>query len=425
MELTISTDSGYVRFLLRATLIGLVILIMVAGAQTRPRADDLCIAAGTMEKGVFGYTQFMYDTWTGRWAYLLTHSILSSTEPYTSALLPAFLLTGLIAAWSWATGRFWLVMSAAVIWASIAPNLDETLFWSAGSLVYAFPVILIGVLAGMIRRKWHWAGLALVAFIAGGYIETLDLLLCIVLAVIWTISPRYRREILVVIFFTVLSLVIVYIAPGNAIRNLYFPQARQFIPALGIAYYNMSEYLLLSLRWIPLLLCLAWMTAGELGNQRHLRYRAGWATVVMILFLIVIYVACFTTGYAQAAGPPPRMLMMMNVWLIVTCMIWGLLAGKKPRWAQAVCTVVLAIWCIHWLQSIPAAHALAVKWDSRHEALVSARGALSVTVPVIGGVGDFLPDPSNWVNECAARWYHVGAIVAEEGLGDVGSAASQ
>jgi hypothetical protein len=267
-----------------------------------------------------------------------------------------------------------------------------------------------------------------------------------------------------------IALALVVFAPGNAVRQALFPQPPSLIK-VGIWSVLYSAFMFFrpivpfvkdliiavaprviggTPRWlptaiemgtspIPMAIAIA-LPAGlalfsEPAGGGPLMKRGLWGIPVLAFVLVC---ACVAPGaYGTSAPPPPRALIIPQY--VMTCLAacWGFLLGAvvlAPRrgWLTsrpAVLWIVAACLCIFGpLAATPpivatgtAMRQWARAWDDTDRKLREAQagGVSDAVVPALeklAGVGSISPDPQDWVNICAAKYYGLRSITGRPTL---------
>jgi len=224
-----------------------------------PWADDFARAYKGRTQGVVAATILEYFTWTGRWAstgldYFLTSSFdLVRLYPLLLMINPALLAGGLCvllqaAGVGTARGQRLALTAAALAlyWAGM-PHPGESIYWLTGgdSSLAGLSVSLL-LLAGLLRQPARTmrssvgigAGLSLLTVLATGFHELFGLLLCIVLVGgalrAWLARDPRRWIWSVCLVAALVGFLVVYLAPGNAVRRAEFPLAGKLDVALRL-----------------------------------------------------------------------------------------------------------------------------------------------------------------------------------------------
>ena len=229
------------------------------GTHSRIISDDYCSAAIGVEEGIWGGMLYWYEGWSGRYSSFLLQSAMAPFQPEIHPYLTGVLIIGLGASLAFALLQaarllnlargLWLavLLSSLVVFATVnsAPG-RQTLYWLAAIIPYGLPLIYVlgclGTLLWLLRSPHRplvfWATgilLTLAVFIIGGFSETYTTfqvtLYTFVMAGAWIFLPRQRRRFMPLLLLlwlaSLAALLLVVIAPGNAVRQAEILADRQ------------------------------------------------------------------------------------------------------------------------------------------------------------------------------------------------------
>lgn len=176
-------------------------------------ADDFCTIA--VQAGPLDFMTGQFYQWSGRYTSMLSSRLALQTgiAPAVSALL--------FAAWWIALHR--LTKSPALstlvilVMLAIAPDPFQSYFWLTGQLTYLAPLVLATWIAVTVDKPILCS---LLAFLSAGFSDAGALL---ALTVFGLLALAYRRRFIYPALATGIGLVLVTLAPGNAVRRAYFP----------------------------------------------------------------------------------------------------------------------------------------------------------------------------------------------------------
>jgi len=320
-------------------VICLVILTYHAIILTTVRwhADDLADAAVVQQSSVLALISTYWQSWTGRVGYALLAGILK-TIPEPLAGIPLILMLALWAGACWALAQErGLVVLVATL--SAAPLLEESLYWQAGALVYSLPLALFVVALVTVKRGYHASiPLLLVLFIAT-LSDTMQVIQIVALGTLWLLFPAYRRVFAGMLIAAVIGLVIVQLAPGNALRKAHFPP-----PDLGLSLSYAARatgtVLAGALRRAPLALVLVGV-AGLLWGERAVTVLDKRRALIVLLGIIAVNFAGMLAFYYATSGPMNARseIIPLFVTLAGLCYVMPILLPR--RWHVAVHKVAL------------------------------------------------------------------------------------
>lgn len=331
-----------------------------------PWADDFARAYKGRTQGVVPATILEYFTWTGRWAatgldYFLTSSFdLVRLYPLLLMINPALLAGSLYlllrAAGVGATRaqRLFLTGAALAIYWVGMPHPGETIYWLTGgdSSLAGLSVSLL-LLAGLLRHPAPTmrssvavgAGLSLLAVLATGFHELFGLLLCIVLVGgalrAWLARDPRRWIWTACLVAALVGFLVVYLAPGNAVRRAEFPQAGKLAVTVRLTGKQSIRDVVPWMLDIRLLLgtaLLLMLAPRALTGRRASRDGTARDVVIVALTWVVALVAAYAAAsWAIGMNMPYRTLngiylVFLAGWFWVLVMLTRLFAGREhPR----------------------------------------------------------------------------------------------
>ncbi len=424
-------------------------------------ADDFCFGYHVQGRGVLGTFSFYYSDWMGRYTTLLFSggvAALPGAErwlmwPSWGALWAAqsALLWQLGAGVGLArrgplalTGGLMLTYVAIVL----SHNRTQSYYWIGGLANYVYPFVLLSVAlaAGVwaVRaprpRSAFWGAGAfggLCLFLAAGTGENYtvtQLMLLIAGLVAVRDHPRPRALLLVGVFVTLLGLLIVAAAPGNANRlaaenpdplqgPLVVAHAGRYALSMLAASLNPLSPLRLA-AWVMTFGVFWWAmhSAGPRRGPRWVRYRLlGWGALGVGLLWAGMLPVFYGLG-----GPPPARAMTVPLTILAW---WTAGAGALVGMAWSPPRALLLGLCV--LALLPLLHAaetmrvrdewqtFAQAWDIRDENLRQAPpdaewhiDPLPVSAAQLYRLSALTDDRAHWLNRCMADYYGVASLRA-------------
>ena len=460
------------------------------GSFSRYMADDYCTSSILRSKGLIAAQKYWYMSWSGRYSFTLAVSTVELIGPRAVPLLPATALASWLAALAWAIRRWsWVLtgvqaavvaplLAALVIFSTLDGTLSvaESLYWQTGMLTYLAPLILATLYAGLVgySLKGNSGGRARIpvlaagatlTFIAGCFSEVYAssqagaLLLAITASWMW--APRSCKRTALSLTAcgfvgSALAIAVIVLAPGNAIRQAYFPPPPDLLTILTLSVFYALRGLagfvikspftpVLSLV-LPAVLAFGlqpqapeWAVDPALGR----RELAGLFVLSAVAGFILI-VLCFAPGvYSMSTTLPPRARLIPAFVTVCVTVYWGYLAGVALRQTDQraakdsvlrgalASLVVVALLVLSPIASArrtlalaPRAREYASTLDRRDQEILDARqrGWTRLAVPLIynpEGLAEIASDPNHWVNRCVAGYYGLDTIVASPAVDEV------
>jgi Family of unknown function (DUF6056) len=454
------------------------------GRYTRYVADDFTLKNDLHASGYWAAQIWEYLHWTGRFSYialmdggLLLGELFVRFLPGILLLLWVLAISAAVKALVPKTG--WiarLTLASGVVFTTLhmTPSPFLSLYWMAGSLEYTAPLLLGSFLVAIVasrsgggRSRIVAAGL--VAFVAGGFNEgyafaqllILVLMLLATFTINWPELSRSRSLLLFGLVGSVVSLVVLGVAPGNGARFSVITEIIGTRPSfvelprvtVGFALQFFNDVFVA--RWGALLFvgAISALVAGRTTDLHRTSAAQQLQRVVYILLVAVVTsVASFApTAYVEARITPIYGQIVPAFIGVCAVAVVGWACGRyaqsvfdhygeatamRPEWRSVLgATAVVALSCL--VATVPI-HSIITIWGDRgalsayaatkdqQAAMARAAavaGSPSVTVPSTSTTADLgvfshpsyeemLPDPNWWINKGEAEYYGVGAISA-------------
>lgn len=449
------------------------------GNFSRYYADDYCLTSSLLKSGFWRTEIGLYLSWSNRFSDL---PLLSLSELFGRSAIRAWPAIGIVL---WVLALWWLVVQAsratrlpvssglALVASEIlvfftlleAPQLYQSVYWRIGLITYTLPMAFLAFLLGFIFNRagraapgsvprWGSIGCILLAFFAGGFSETYVALQTALLLLAWMglwlgWKSAAKRTWLVLIGAalagSVLALVVVVLAPGNAVRLSAIGSGRPPLPRLiRMAVTNAFLFIYISLKddsfQNVLALLLPFLAVYSLyAKERDLpRLRPSalaWALLLTPLIGALLIIAiCAPSAYGESSYPDARVLIEASFILVAATFAEGALAGmvlaQLHRWAEEpaprslqVLTSCLFLFAALYplydarktVDQIPLFSAHAGSWDV-HAAEIHTRLQQGIAVinlhdsqarsfDPLSGLQEIGSDPQGWVNVCAASFF--------------------
>jgi hypothetical protein len=465
--------------LLFVSLVFGLLLFVFLGTFSRLLADDFCYFANAKQLGVVNGLVQIYTTWSGRFSTVGLIMLLQPLNKYIAQTFPGvIILTWLISLIALVVAVFekffgniprslaW-VFAALVLFLTclIVPNRFQVLYWLNGSITYTIPLVtLTALMYWVLKLIWrrsspHPLTLALfcvLIFISGGFSETTAVLQFTVflLSLVYSMFRKLPRRTSFVFGlasgFSLLSILVFLVSPGNHIRQALFPAPPGLFELawLSIRYGLAFIFRTLIAYPVPFLFCIfVSMILGILimmsqpENDSHVRISPrtlGFTGGIIALGTVILVISTFTPSvYAQSAYPEARALIPGTYILILGVSSLSFLAGiglfsngTFTRWGIArtfhyFLVIGLILACVYPLRAgnslnpeFNQAKKYAFAWDTRTEMVASllSRGENSLELKAINsqyGISELETDPGFWVNKCFSNYYQLEEVSAK------------
>ncbi len=237
-----------------------------------PFADDLAYAFAGMHSDLLDRLVREYHFWNGRYfsnVLVLRGPMVLGWEAGLPLyrLIPVLLL---LATW-WAAS--YLIRTIAdgrlsrsdaalgglfflLVFLNAMPDLSEGIYWYTGAVTYQLPNILMLLLAAAwclhIRSGWRsptrrYVWMALLTVVIAGcneqHMALLVLAHAVLFAVHWRMTGKPEALTMTVFILSLMCLVVVAVAPGNAVRGAHFPARHDLLPTLGYAVLQAGRFI--------------------------------------------------------------------------------------------------------------------------------------------------------------------------------------
>jgi len=357
------------------------------GSFMRLIGDDYCYAA-TLRHFGFWLTQWQSYVAIGgyngnRYSLNLFSSLVDLFGPHANAVIPglAILLWLTSLAWAWRNGTrlagIHAFPLAGLLWAeilvfftlSLAPDLDQSLYWRTGMLTYLAPVITGSILLGLIlwqsnRSKTQVSLLgatSLLALLSAGFSEvgavahvtSFACLLSWAGYIAWRQSrklPRNNSLSLRLIAPTtsalagsLAALLVLSFAPSTQLRMQAIAPPASLLSTLQIALYStrifvisvtikrllLPNLLLFCIALAGSILLAAWTKRNE--SPRLIMSTRSWLLSLVGIFttgLIIVFACMLPNAYVQSGYPELRALIIPRVVLLASIAGGGWLTGR-------------------------------------------------------------------------------------------------
>lgn len=455
-----------------------LVLIIYNSTLTRLTADDYCLSGDfASQGGVFKAIWYEYNSWSGRYATIL----LVGISELFGAKSASFFSTALIILWvgglSWLISetskllQFELPSQATILLAEIAaffailltPDRFQSVYWRTGSATYLAPLVMLTYLSAFtidrVRNNvnkrpptWEIVLVFITTFLTGGFSETtLTLqigLLGLGFLTVWFLAKGNDRRVALILLTSALvgsiaSFIVVFLAPGNAIRQSLLPEPPQPLQIILLSFRFAAGFLQDTLKGapipnlfsliIPALVVYILHDVRSSVKSRQPTWIAALA-VPVIAYLLVVSI-CASSVYAESAYPEARALLPAQFILTGALVAEGALFGSffwqltltlklRSTYFVLIGTFLLGLSALYPLRMaklitavIPEYRERALLWDQRDEYIRTAsyEGIVDVEVKALdsfGGLMELGSDPKLWVNRCAAVFYGINSITA-------------
>jgi hypothetical protein len=455
-----------------------IIFYAYLGFFSRYYADDYCMTAGLLTSGFWQSQVSLYNSWSPAFSGTFLQYLSEYFGRSSIQVWPALLIVLWVLALTWAViqavrvtslkvpASLALLLAEVVIFFTIltSPQQYQTIYWRIGLVGYTLPLVFLTFLLGLILSRFKksdkghapWGSMVLcaaLAFFNGGFSITYVTLqtgvLAVVLVGVWFIvrPPSRRNSLLLVgaaLTGSLVALLVVALAPGNAVRMALMPARPHLFPFIRMAVTNSVIFIYLTLKnyafqnvlavLVPMLVTYCMYSRGfGIPKMRPSSLITGLFLIPVVSFLLVLAVVA-PSVYAESSYPEGRVLMEARYILICMTVAEGVLIGMSliqlHQWAQepaprlqrliaGILFLSLALYPLYDARKsyteISFYQNRAAIWDAHNAYILTnlQQGNLEVNIPdnqaksfdEFSGLSDLTSDPGDWVNQCAASFY--------------------
>ncbi|NMB54291.1 MAG: sodium/proton-translocating pyrophosphatase [Leptolinea sp.] len=453
------------------------------GSFSRFVADDFSSATLAVNKGIAGATWDWYVNWSGRFSASFFDSLFGFLGPASLCGVVGVSLVLLLAGsacllWQLLPSRstvFRLGLSIflpALVLVSafgLTPDLPQSLYWGQGMRSLIFPLIPAAFLSAfifLIFRRLRLLNMTipilivfLLGLFAGGFGETyvtiqttvFGLAFCLVL---FNRQKEYRARrlplLLAGLLASLAAMALIIAAPGNRIRQSYFPTPPGLWDLLSISAASLGKFLHFMVNSPDRLiiqgvllgagLLTGYLYAGRenipstfFAKAESPLYRGFWRVISLtgLLAAILLYTCFVPAAYGMSNLPPDRTWIIPVLILCVFLVVWGFLLGIRLRLYKKLtlpCPKVIA-WLLFFLlafytfritEGILSVRAdyqrFADAFDQADRTIREARaeGMSSVQIPEVHnhfGLSDYGAGTTYWLDQAVDSYYGIHVII--------------
>lgn len=460
-------------------------LFAIKGFSSRYAQDDYCYGYRVQRDGFFAtlLKSYFVQTEFNSNRYSLTF-VQVLVEVLGGQKLVPFLPALAILSWAVVGFYFWLnlldqkptlrnfiialMLVLAFIYAVLlmAPNLYQILYWLSAQATYLMPMILFTWIAARILKSIrletlkprHFIEVSILCLIAGGFSETttlwffavlvIALAFCLVLVRQQPVRMHCWQLLFTGTLATLTALIILLVCPYNPYMIGFYDQPdlkTLLVKVLFFGrYYIQTTFLGNPLPYILISFFGFW--GAHLVSPKYLKkskFYLLWIIAAFVILFLLTVTTMVPTMYAMSGYAGDRALITAHFTLVAFQLAAGWLAARFFQSAFPKLPLVgfykLFIMIIGIgiaaavVFSIPTAYdkmplyfARGKAIDLREQMILDAReqGIEDVNVPAfdsVYGITELMPDPSHWVNQCAAWYYGVQSITAIENFAGIGT----
>jgi len=449
-----------------APVLAVLTLYGYIGTYNRLLGDSLCSYYYAERLGLLRSIWYWRITWSGRYSAYSFDWLLSKFFP--QQFIPWFIPIALLV---WVSVSFLVVYfflrsktpenqnallaaalgTVAVFFTlTIMPSIEQSFFWVDGFRAYTLPLILLTLYGLMyqsfgnrIKSRSQIAFASLISFIlflfSGGLSETFAVIQSVLLFFLIPYSWLTEKKPLInkdffVYFFGLLGaiagMVIVITAPGNVVRQSFFPPPPDLFKLMNISINGYLAFLtrLMSPNDLMTLISSVMFSVWAGSNYRDAFQFHGRKILFLIAGAFLISFSCFPPGvYGYSEPPPDRVLsiavfvtgiMLMSAGFIAGSFLHGKFLGRTSIKNIFITISIILLYTSSWMNftSLYAARDTYIEyakvWDETDAIIRQAKSDGEESVSVIpnaswAGMDLLNSNPKHWVNECYSFYYGI------------------
>jgi len=373
--------------------------VLTTSSWVRFWADDFCSSVLLRNNGYWQSQLIWWKGWTGRYSYI--------------AFLDFFELFGLAGAKVLPLIQYLLLLIASFPYSLLSifflinsPNIIQSFYWMTGSLNYTAPFIFLNLFLALLlfKNKKYFTVLGFILlFIATGFSESFGVANVIFLLLLLLVFYKKgkNKTIIYGLAATVLSLGLMYLAPGNAVRSATVSHPASLYELIKDTFMY-SKWYLIHLFYIKtfVISVLTIITGAFVFLDAKRKYFEYPKLVIQRALEFIIAVTLAVVGLTYQAmnwEPPERVMSIVNDYIIIAVIIFSIaLFQLINKYIPKRLSTILFIVFILLLS-----YRVHVDWSKvRTELKNSAESATYVAVGKLDG----LTDNKGWVASCIMEY---------------------
>lgn len=346
----------------------------------------------------------------------------------------------------------------------LAPNLYQVLYWRPGLVIYLLPLALLTNLAVFLLdqaastiKKWQPLVVGLVIaffYFNAGFSETIaslqiGMLALMFVALIFMAKGQTRTWALILVgsalLGSLLGMAMLFFSPATRMRQGLIGPSPDLVSLVRMSLSNAFIFMYITLGEsafsLLILLIIALLAGYGLFAARLTDVDLDPGKLISALFLVPLVTYLLTVcvvapfAFGESAYPEARVLINAMLPMVGMVLLEGLILGislgllqqRSPQLAPVGLRVLLllalvgvSLFPLYSTRKVvrtdlPLYQQRALDWDTRDAYIRGqvAQGQKDITATAfysIGKVLELTPDPSNWLNNCAALYYGADSI---------------
>lgn len=395
-------------------------------------ADDFCTATQLRDNGFWPTQTSNWSGWTGRYSATFFISLLETYGISAFKILPIILFILFLFPLTYLLGFVTAVITTIVVLLN-SPNIIQTFYWATGSLNYFIPFVFLNLyLLNIYKNKSKYTNIVsfILMLVASGFSESFAIATLFFFVFVFVsinllntnLAKLFNKKLIAGFVATLVSLVVMYLSPGNAVRSSLVSHPESFFnwfydTSLYTKWFLISrfntEYFIISLLTLFLSpLFLNTKTKVKLNNQKLI-------LLLSLLFIpLITFVVTGVTYYALNWEPPERVMFIASTYIFYSFLIFSIVYWSSQNLKENTLKFFKVLFIINILALTYYTNKYlninkleikeyATKWDRVEQLMIASKGSDEVVVPNIKPVGklDGFVENKGWVLSCIAGYY--------------------
>ncbi len=404
--------------------------ILSTSSYVRYWADDFCSSVLLRNNGYFQSQIIWWNSWTGRYSYIAFLDLVELFSLIGAQVLPIILFVLFVLSLYLIFGLIPSLL-LSVIFLLVSPNIIQSFYWMTGSLNYFAPFIFLNLFHALLfrkRKKYTSMIASILIFIAVGFSESFGVALFFFLSYLFFVldKTKNRRLLIVAVVSTVLSLGLMFLAPGNAVRSATVSHPDGLMDLITKTFIY-SKWYLIHLFYIKefVISALAIIVGAFVVLDGKKKYFENPKQVILSSALFAVGITFMVVGLTYQAmnwEPPMRVMTIVNYMIIYSVIIASVaLAQLYGKYINSMVSkiiffilIILLILQVNsqWGSVRDELKTYATGWDKIEASLIDAPANSVVKVPDLKPVGklDGFKENKGWVSSCIAGYYNLNQL---------------
>ncbi|MFZ3301247.1 MAG: DUF6056 family protein [Microgenomates group bacterium] len=415
--------------------------VITTSSLVRFWADDFCSSVLLRNNGYWQSQIIWWKGWTGRYSYIAFLDLVELFGLMGAQILPIVLFVLFIVSFCLIFG-LQISLLLSVIFLINSPNIIQSFYWMTGSLNYFAPFIFLNFYLALLFRKNNQSlplrgkkyinliGFILL-FIAAGFSESFAVATFVFLVFLLFVLNGYKKEKIILTGLAAIgiSLVFMYLAPGNAARSATVSHPDGLMDLITKTF-SYSKWYLIHLLYIKefILSVVTIIVSAFVFCNTKIKYFENPKSVILYSMTFIIGITFVVVGLTYQAmnwEPPMRVMTIVNYMILYALIPFSIalsqiyskyLALSIPKFILVV-TVLMLIFQTNklWGGVYEELRTYANGWDAIETKLINVSDGAEVEVPELKPVGklDGFVENKGWVLGCIKGYYDTSEIIVK------------